>query len=133
MADFGHAVVQKVRRAPEPHFVLNLGENQDLTRQSLAGFVPHIRNPYDFDQRFWREMQCIHQVMRAYPVLYHDFQGMVDTNGRFYAMDLDLSDEWKAEDVTVMERGLQGAFQFLDQVRGQLWALSFARRQRRLY
>lgn len=131
-ADLTHAVVQKVRRAPEPHFVLNLGENQDLTWQSLPNFVSHIANPYEFDRRFWREVQCIHQVMRAYPVLYHDFQGLVGADGSFHAMDLDVSDEWKEEkDVAFMENRLQAAFVFLDRVRAQLWTLAFARRQRR--
>ena len=124
--DLEHLVVQRVRRAPEPHLFVTTGQhNHAMTETSLVQFAPHIHNRRAFDQQWQQEIQRITQVLRAYPMFYHDFQGLVDLDGNFFVMDLDMDDKWKEQGLPDdIDDILQQAVAYLQQVRNRLWSLS---------
>ena len=128
--DLEHLVVQQVRRAPEPHFFLTIGANHELTEQTMVEFAPLIRDSQAFDRQLWSEMQRIREFLRAHPLFFRDFQGLVDVQGHFYTMDLDMDQEWKDEGVPPnIDMILEEANAFLEHVRTELWNLS-SQRQR---
>ena len=125
-ADLAHLVVQRVRRAPEPHLFVTTGQhNHALTEQSLTDFAPHIVDRHAFDRQWAVQVQRIAAVLRAYPMFYHDFQGLVDVQGNFYVMDLDIDDKWKNEGLPDdIKDILNEAVTYSEHLRTRLWNLS---------
>ena len=100
--DTNHLVVQIVSKAPEPHLFVGLGNNNyHYTAKQMReadSFRRHITgNEASFRERFGREIERVAAILHRYPVLFNDFQGMVDVHGNLYVMDLDLDPKWKDE------------------------------------
>lgn len=88
--DVTYVVVQCVRVAPQPSLFLAVAaQNRQVTLQQLDTFRRQIPDKASFQKQFERELQTIQKVLKKYPKLHYDFQGMVDTTGNFYFMDLD--------------------------------------------
>eukprot|EP00977_Amphora_coffeiformis_P028191 scaffold34821_cov206-Amphora_coffeaeformis.AAC.1 len=83
--------VQKVRKAPQPSFFLAVDKvNRNISLTEALAFRPHIANATAFWYTWENEIARLERILtRYFDVLQRDFQGLVDSDGRFYHMDLD--------------------------------------------
>ena len=88
--DMTFVVVQEVRVAPHPSLFLAVAaQNREVTLQQMDSFRQQIPDKAAFQNQFQAEMKTIQRVLKKYPKLHYDFQGMVDVHGNFYFIDLD--------------------------------------------
>eukprot|EP00977_Amphora_coffeiformis_P018034 scaffold6091_cov164-Amphora_coffeaeformis.AAC.18 len=83
-------VVQRVRRAPEPHVLW--GTNVEKTThflRRLPDFLHIANSTTAFNRTFQTEIRHLRRVMDKLPEIVYDLQVLVDTRGRFHHVDLD--------------------------------------------
>lgn len=84
-------VVHRVRRAPEPYIILGVSKGKRRRfRDEWATFMKdNNANRTEAYLQFSREIEKVRQSLKTFPNLAFDFQGLIDTHGTFYHMDMD--------------------------------------------
>ena len=86
--------VQKVNIVPSPYMFLGTKpKNYEATRAAVADFRPLIPDPKAFSRQFLLELDRMEKILISHQDLIKDFQVLIDTQGRFYWIDLDRIQE----------------------------------------
>jgi hypothetical protein len=89
-ATMGKMTVQTVHAAPKPSLFLSAAnDNYKVSLSQVDAFRPHISDKDAFRRQLTSEFVRIDKILHTYPQLCFDFQGLIDTQGRFYHMDMD--------------------------------------------
>ena len=83
--------VQKVIRAPTPNLLYGTGGTK---WEAMVGAMPEFRGQLDISlaelqERLTQEIERIECIFQFHPTYWLDFQGLIDTKGNFYHMDID--------------------------------------------
>lgn len=83
--------VVKVIVAPREHLLHETyGTKWEAMLNELGSFRKRLQIPFqDFRQRLQDEAQSLACVLLRAPMYYRDFQGLIDTSGHFYHIDMD--------------------------------------------
>lgn len=88
--DLSNVVVQKVTVAPEPSlFMAVTSQNHKVMLAHVDEFRKVVPDKKAFEKQFKNELGVMENVLRGYPQLHYDFQGLADVHGNFYYIDLD--------------------------------------------
>jgi len=88
-----NVIVQRNRMGPIPHALIGCrNEKKKNSIQSIENLINNSIKPNDrmrFYEHFHDELNSTAKLLQKEPLLVHDFQVMIDTNGRVYHLDFE--------------------------------------------
>ena len=84
-------------RAPEPHIILGVASNLQISPEAWKAFVGEAPNATAVYQQVANEFAKMNGVLEEYSELACDWQVLIDSQGTFYHMDLDRMTESRCD------------------------------------